>query len=178
MFPMSQQDLQGYDPGQVDALMSRIKKQYEVSGRSLVTSSVVTLAKFDFTIGGYQIGPVDSTLAKLADTLEAREIAERVVRSGKSGVFDELNDLLSEISKVLDQRPKKRFSSQKKGYSKALVHELLNSIRVVRGNLISPSPLEIRTMQLGSARSGLSRHEVNAFCDLVAGAAHRQLAIG
>ena len=175
---MSQQDLMGYHPHQVDVLMNRIKYQFEAASRSLITASIVSVARFDLVTGGYQITPVDSTLAKLIDTLEAREIAEHIVRSGKSGVLAELNPLLSEISKTLDQKPKKRFSSQKKGYSKTQVHELLNSIRVVRGNLISPLPFEVRTRPLGTARSGLSRAEVNVFCDLVASAAHRQLAIG
>jgi DivIVA domain-containing protein len=178
MFPMSQKDLKGYHPDQVDVLMNRIKNQFEAASRNLITASIVSVARFDLVKGGYQITPVDTTLGKLTDSLEAREIAERIVRFGKSALVAELNPLLSEISKVLDQKPKKRFSSQKKGYSKTQVHELLNSIRVVRGNLISPLPFEVRTTSLGTARSGLSRVEVNVFCDLVASAAHRQLAIG
>ena len=175
---MSQPDLLGYDTAQVDALMSRIKNQYETTGRSLITAPIVSLAKFDLVTGGYQVATVDSTLAKLADTLETREINERILRSGKSGVLEELNGLLSEISEVLDQGPKKRFSPQKRGYSKTQVRELLNSIQILRGNLVSPSPLEIRTTQLDTARSGLSRQEVNAFCDLAARAARKQLALG
>lgn len=178
MFPKSKPDLLGYHPDQVDALLARIKIQFEASGRSLVTSSIVSVARFDIVAGGYQITPVDSTLARLGDSLEAREIAERMLRSGKSGVLTELNQLLSEIALVLDQKPKVRFSVQKNGYSKSQVAELLNSIRVNRGKLVSPLPLEVRTRPLGSSRSGISRSEVNAFRDLVASAGHRQIALG
>jgi DivIVA domain-containing protein len=178
VFPKSKPDLMGYHPDQVDALLARIKVQFEVASRSLITSSIVSVARFDMVAGGYQIAPVDSTLAKLADSLEAREIAVRMSKSGKSGVLNELNLLLAEISQVLDGKPKKRFSGQKNGYSKSQVAELLNSIRVIRGKLVSPLPLDVRTRPLGSARSGLSRAEIDAFCGLVASAGHRQIALG
>jgi DivIVA domain-containing protein len=178
MFPTSKPDLMGYHPDQVDALLARIKIQFEAAGRSLMTSSIVSVARFDMVAGGYQITPVDSTLARLADSLEAREIAGRMSRSGKSGVLNELNHLLSEISRVLDKKPKERFSRQKNGYSKSQVAELLNSIRVNRGKLVSPLPLEVRTRPLGSARSGLSRAEIDGFRGLVASASHRQIALG
>lgn len=178
MFPKSQPDLMGYHPDQVDALLARIKIQFGSARRSLITSSIVSVARFDMVAGGYQVTPVDSTLDKLADSLEAREIAEKMSRSGKSGVLNELHQLLSEISKVLDEKPKERFSGQKNGYSKSHVAELLNSIRVNRGKLVSPLPLEVRTRPLGSARSGLSKVEIDAFRGLVASAGHRQIALG
>ena len=168
----------GYHPEQVDALLARIKIQFEAAGRSLITSSIVSVARFDLVAGGYQILAVDNTLARLGDSLEAREIAERMLRFGKSPVLTELNRLLFEIAKVLDRSPDERFSGQKNGYSKSQVAELLNSIRVNRGKLVSPLPLEVRTWSFGSARSGVSRSEVDAFCDLVASAGHRQIALG
>ena len=80
MFPKSQPDLMGYHPDQVDALLTRIKIQFEAAGRSLITSSIVSVARFDLVAGGYQILAVDNTLARLGDSLEAREIAERMLR--------------------------------------------------------------------------------------------------
>jgi DivIVA domain-containing protein len=168
----------GYHPDQVDALLTRIKIQFEAAGRSLITSSIVSAARFDLVSGGYQITPVDNTLARLGDSLEAREIADKMLRFGKSPILTELNHLLSEIAQVLGQKPNERFSRQKNGYSKSQVAELLNSIRVNRGKLVSPLPLEVRTRSLGSSRSGVSRSEVIAFCDLVASAGHRQIALG
>jgi|TARA_B110000858_G_scaffold195250_1_gene251219 DivIVA domain-containing protein len=178
MFPKSQPDLMGYDPDQVDALLARIKIQFEAAGRSLITSSIVSVARFDLVAGGYQIMAVDNTLARLGDSLEAREIAERMLRFGKLPILTELNRLLPEIAQVLGQKPNESFSGQRNGYSKSQVAELLNSIRVNRGKLVSPLPLEVRTWSLGSARSGVSRSEVDAFCDLVASAGHRQIALG
>jgi DivIVA domain-containing protein len=178
MFPKSQPDLMGYHPDQVDALLTRIKIQFEAAGRSLITSSIVSVSRFDLVAGGYQILAVDNTLARLGDSLEAREIAERMLRFGKSPVLTELNHLLSEIAQFLAKGPNERFSGQKNGYSKSQVAELLNAIRVKRGKLVSPIPLEVRTWPLGSARSGVSRAEVNAFCELVASAGHRQIALG
>jgi DivIVA domain-containing protein len=171
MFPKSQPDLMGYHPDQVDALLTRIKIQFEAAGRSLITSSIVSVSRFDLVAGGYQILAVDNTLARLGDSLEAREIAERMLRFGKSPVLTELNHLLSEIAQFLAKGPNERFS-------KSQVAELLNAIRVNRGKLVSPIPLEVRTWPLGSARSGVSRAEVNAFCELVASAGHRQIALG
>lgn len=177
MFPLGLPDLQGYSTDQVDLFFTRIKHQFDDSSRNLTTASIISSAQFDLVQGGYQIASVDQTLAKLADTFEVREIAQRVIRSGKAGVLEELTSNLKEISSLLEQQPSKMFSKARNGYSKKLVLELLSTVRVNRGKLISPSAFEIRTKELGRASSGYSRAEVNNFCDLLASAVNKQSAL-
>lgn len=177
MFPLGLDDLQGYHPQQVDAFVQRIKLQFDDPSRDLMTASIVSSVRFDLIQGGYQIATVDQTLAKLADTLEVREISQRIIRVGKAGVLEELTHNLQVISDILDQKPSEVFKKASNGYSKKLVFELLDTVRVTRGKLISPSAFEIRTREFGRSSSGLSRVEVNEFCSLLASAINKQSAL-
>lgn len=178
MFALNQPDIPGYDPAEVDALMQRVEAQYQQPHRNLITASMVTAAKFSMEPGGYQISAVDNTLAKLADTLEVREIGNRIVHVGKMGVAEDLSVSLREISKVLKAGAKAAFSSERPGYNRNSVKELLGSIAVIRGELVSPDAFEMRTRQLGISGTGFSRREVDLFCNLVASAANKQKALG
>ncbi len=177
MFPLGLDDLQGYNTQQVDAFVNRLKIQFDDPSRNLMTASIVSSVRFDLVQGGYQIAAVDQTLAKLADTLELREISQRVTRVGKAGVLREFNRNLEEISDFLELKPSDMFQKARGGYSKKLVFELLDTVRVSRGKLISPSAFEIRTRQFGRSSSGLSRVEVNEFCTLLASAVNKQSAL-
>lgn len=174
---MGLSDLLGYQTEQVDNFFQRVKLQFDDPSRDLMTASILSSARFDLVLGGYQITAVDQTLAKLADTLEIREITQRIIRVGKAGVLVEYTQSINFISDFLEQEQSSMFSKARKGYSKKLVFEMLKGIRVTRGKLISPSAFEIRTMELGRSSSGLSRSEVNDFCALVASAVNKQSAL-
>jgi hypothetical protein len=57
------------------------------------------------------------------------------------------------------------------------VKSLIAAMAVVRGELIAPEAFEVRTRELGRARSGFSRAEVDDFCSLVASATNKQNAL-
>jgi DivIVA domain-containing protein len=173
-FPTSAQDLPGYDCDQVDALLARIKTQYQNPGRTLITSAMLAVVKFDLVPGGYQIAVVDDALAKVADTFDEREIQVRLASEGRAALVGELTAMLTVIRPVLDKKPTESFSKQRNGYSRKLVKALLKQINVRRGEVSAPETYKLRTMSLGRSGSGLDRNQVDEFIGLVIGAIHRQ----
>lgn len=178
MFALNQPEIPGYNQQEVDALMKRIEVQYQEPHRNIVTAAMISTAKFSLVPGGYQIYAVDNTLARLADTLEVREIGNRVVHVGKLGVAEDLSANLREISKVLKAGAKATFSTERNGYNRNGVKELLGSIAVIRGELIAPEAFDLRTRQLGTSGTGFTRREVDLFCSLVASSVNKQKALG
>ena len=177
MFALNHEGVAGYDPAQVDMFMGRVETQFREPQRNLVTSSMVTSVRFALVPGGYQVKAVDNTLAKLADTLETREISNRIRRGGKARLAAELRAATKAISEVLKVGAVESFSVERRGYRKSNVKSLIAAMAVVRGELISPAAFEVRTRELGRARSGFSRAEVDDFCSLVASATNKQNAL-
>ena len=176
-FPLNAPDIPGYDQGQVDALLARVKTQYKNPERKLITSAMLAVVKFDLVPGGYQIQVVDEALAKVADTFDQREIEQRLRNEGRAAIVGELTMLLNIIRPVLEKKPKESFSLQRNGYSRKLVQLLLKQISVKRGEVSAPEPYKLRTMALGRAGSGLDRSQVDEFVGVVIGAIHRQRAL-
>lgn len=177
-FPRTKPKVLGYDPEQVDVLLSRLQRQYENPELKLVTSAVVNVAKFDLVPGGYQIPVVDNAIAKLAEIFLEREIAGMVKGGSRTKVAAELASNLKEIKVVLENGPKKSFSKQKNGFRKRDVALLLKRLEIKRGSLLAPDALELRTMGFRRSRSGLDRAEVDAFVNLVIRSLHCQKALG
>ena len=173
-FPTTAPDIHGYDRDQVDALLARIKTQYQNPNRTLITSAMLAVVKFDMVLGGYQIPVVDDALARVADTFDEREIQARLSREGRAALVGELTAMLNIIRPVLDKKPDETFSRQRNGYSRRLVKNLFKQISVKRGEVMAPETYELRTMSLGRAGSGFDRSQVDEFLAVVIGAIHRQ----
>lgn len=177
-FPLTSVKLQGYSPEQVDALMERVKTQYENSELELVTAGMLAVAKFDLVVGGYQIPAVDAAIARVADTFELREIERSIKLRGRGAVAAELAANIRQIKAVLESDPKERFELSRNGYGRKQVNNLLKRITVKRSTLSAPDTFEIRTISLGRSGSGFDREQVDAFLSLVVGSSHAQNLLG
>lgn len=173
-FPTTAQDIPGYDRDQVDALLARVKTQYQNPTRTLITSAMLAVVKFDLVPGGYQIPAVDDALARVADTFDEREIQARLAREGRASLVGELTAMLNIIRPVLERKPAESFTKQRNGYSQKLVKALFKQITVKRGEVSAPETYKLRTMSLGRSGSGFDRSQVDEFIGLVIGAIHRQ----
>jgi DivIVA domain-containing protein len=173
-FPLNSPDIPGYSSDQVDALMARVKTQYQNPERRLITSAMLSVVKFDLTPGGYQIFAVDDALARVADTFDEREIQRRLQAEGKASIAGELTGMLKIIRPILERKASESFSLSRNGYNRKRVSSLLKKISVRRGEVIAPESHELRTMNLGRAASGFDRNQIDEFLALVIGAIHRQ----
>jgi len=162
-FPLANQRVQGYDPAQVDALMDRVKIQFENPRMSLVTSSILEVARFDLVLGGYQVKAVDDAIAKVCDTLLERELKDFILKSGRSAALEVLEENLEQIRKTLELGAKAAFPKSKSAYSPKRISNLFKSLSVRRGSLTGPSTFELRTMPLGRSASGKDKSAVDAF---------------
>jgi DivIVA domain-containing protein len=159
-------NLLGYDPEQVDGLLDRVRRQYENPQARLVTPGMLAVAKFD------------SSLAKVADEFEVKELTERIAKFGKTEIKRDQRKLIGVIAETLARSSKERFMPSPNGYRQKQVEQLVSQIRVANGVLSGPEPMEIRTRELGSAKGGPSRSEVNEFLALVVTALHTQRLLG
>ena len=173
-FPLNAQDIPGYDQEQVDAVLARVKTQYQNPNRTLITSAMLAVVKFDLVPGGYQVAAVDDALAKVADTFDEREIQARLAKEGKTSLVGELTAMLNIIRPVLEKKPEESFNKQRNGYSRKLVRALLRQISVKRGEVTAPETQQLRTMSLGRSGSGFDRSQVDEFIGVLIGAIHRQ----
>ncbi|HEY7854112.1 MAG TPA: hypothetical protein VIB80_03235 [Aquiluna sp.] len=173
-FPLNAQDIPGYDQEQVDALLARVKTQYQNPNRTLITSAMLAVVKFDLVPGGYQITAVDDALARVADTFDEREIQARLAKEGRASLVGELTAMLNIIRPVLEKKPDESFKKQRNGYSRKLVKALFKQISVKRGEVIAPETHQLRTMSLGRSGSGFDRSQVDEFLGVLIGAIHRQ----
>ena len=177
-FPVASAKLQGYDPKQVDALFSRFTSQIESPEREIVSSAVVAVAKFDLVLGGYKIPAVDEAIAKVADTLEVRELERQLKAFGRTKVAGDLAALLRLLKQVLEAEPKSRFEKSAKGYSPRMVNALIKRIEIKRSTLSAPSTFELRTSSLGRSSNGFDREQVDEFLSAVVTALHSQQLLG
>jgi DivIVA domain-containing protein len=173
-FPLNAKDIPGYSLEQVDALLARVKTQYQNPERRLVTSAMLAVVKFDLIPGGYQIPAVDDALARAADTFDEREIQRRLRTEGKAAIAGELTGMLKIIRPILERKASESFAAARNGYSRKLVSALLRQISVKRGEVIAPESHTLRTMNLGRAGSGFDRGQIDEFLGLVVAAIHRQ----
>ena len=171
-FPTTPPGILGYDPKAVDALMARLKRQYEGEIQGLVTSGMLGATRFDKTPGGYQIPAVDAALARVADTFELREQTERLSRLGNKVIMSELAVLELELKRVLDLGAVGAFDYAKNGYRKSSVSKLLKSIAGF-SQLDEIDTFVIRSAALGRAINGLDRDQVDEFLAAVTAAAVR-----
>jgi DivIVA domain-containing protein len=170
--------LLGYDPEQVDGLLDRVRRQYENPTSRIVTPGMLAVAKFDLVPGGYRFDQVDAALAKIADDFEIREITERITSFGKTEIKRDVRKLIGQISEVLARPAKERFSSARNGYKGKEVEKLLSQLRILEGQLLGPEPMELRTSELGSAKGGPNKSEVNEFLAMAVTALHTQRLLG
>lgn len=170
--------LLGYDPEQVDGLLDRVRRQYDNPQSRIVTPGMLAVAKFDLVPGGYRIDEVDLAIAKVADEFEIRELSERIAKYGKTEIKRDNRKILGMIAETLAASPKDRFSSARNGYRAKLVEQIVSQIKVADGKISGPDPMDIRTRELGSAKGGPSRSEVNEFLALVVTALHTQRLLG
>lgn len=164
----------GYDPEQVDALMDRIRRQYENPESRIITPSMLAVVRFELISGGYRIDQVDQSIASVAEDFERREVQRRLQRIGKTALAKETRRLLGDVLQVLEMDSKRRFSMARNGYNPKLVNRLLAEFAVSDGVLVGPETMEIRTRPLGTSRGGTNRTEVNEFLSLVVGILNRQ----
>ncbi len=177
-FSRTSAKIPGYDPEQVDALVSRLQRQFDNPGLKLVTSSTLSVVKFDLVPGGYQIPAVDSAIARFAETFLEREIAGKVRRGGRDEIAAELSKALRQIRKVTEAKRRKAFSKAAGGYKKRQVIAILKKIELKRGMVSEIDPILLRTVAFGRSRSGFDRTEVDEFLTLVIKAWHCQRALG
>lgn len=168
----------GYDADQVDALMERVRRQYENPKSRFVVASMLSSASFDLVPGGYSIDQVDRALAEVADDFERKDLARRVERLGRRAIQLELRNQLGTIGQVLAQDPDKRFSPARNGFNKKLVRQLLQEVSVKDGKLVAPSSLDLRTRPLGRSSGGPARAEVNEFISVIIATLHGQELLG
>lgn len=164
----------GYETEQVDALLDRVRRQYENPKLRFVTASMLTSMQFEMAPGGYRVDQVDEALAQVADDFERRDVEGQLARIGKRAMAQELAAQLEQIRQVLERDPDKRFSPARAGFNKQLVRQLLSEIKVENGKLLAPETKDMLTRPLGRGSGGPSRVEVNEFTSLVIGAKFRQ----
>ena len=177
-FPSTSAKIPGYDPEQVDVLVARLNRQYENPSLKLVTSSMLSVVKFDLVPGGYQIPAVDKAIAGFAETFLEREVAGKVKRGGRDGVAAELAAALREIRRVTELPAGKAFSRSRNGYKRRQVKAILKKLEIKRGVISELDALTLRTTPFGRSRSGFDRTEVDEFLALVIKALHCQRALG
>lgn len=177
-FPTASAKLQGYDPKQVNALMTRVTSQLEKPEREILRSSVVAVARFDLVQGGYKIPAVDEAIAKVADTLELRELEQELKKHGRVKIAGDLAALLRLLKQVVEADPKSRFEKTAKGYSPKMVNALIKRIEIKRSTLSAPSTFELRTSSLGRSSNGFDREQVDEFLSAVVTALHTQQLLG
>jgi DivIVA domain-containing protein len=170
--------LLGYDPEQVDGLLDRVKRQYDNPNSRIVTPGMLSVAKFELVPGGYRIDQVDAAIAKVADDFEIREVTEKISKFGRGEIKKDNRKLIGMVAEVLARSPKERFNPSRNGYRFKQVEQLLSLIKVTDGQLTGPEPMEIRTCELGSSKSGPNRSEVNEFLAMVVTALHTQRLLG
>lgn len=168
----------GYDPEQVDGLLDRVRRQYDNPQSRLVTPGMLAVAKFDLVRGGYRIDQVDTAIAKVADEFEVKEIAERIAKFGKAEIKRDLRKIIGMVAETLATAAKERFSPSPSGYHHRQVDRLISKVRIAEGKIFGPEPLGIRTSELGTAKGGPNRSEVNEFLALVVSAMHTQRLLG
>lgn len=168
----------GYDTEQVDALMDRVRRQYEKPKSRFVIPSMLSSASFDLVPGGYRIDQVDEALAQVAEDFERQDLENRLERLGRRAIAKELNSMLETITAVLQLEPDKRFSPARNGFNKNLVRELLSEVRVSAGRIEAPEPMDLRTRPLGRSSGGPARAEVNELVAVIISALHRQERLG
>jgi DivIVA domain-containing protein len=177
-FPRTSAKIPGYDPEQVDALISRLQRQFDNPSLKLVTSSTLSVVKFDLIPGGYQIPAVDKDVARFAEAFLEREIAGKVKRGGRDEIAAELASALRQIRKVTEAKKRKAFTKAAGGYKKRQVLAILKKIDIKRGVVSEIDPIMLRTVAFGRSRSGFDRTEVDEFLSLVIKAWHCQRALG
>ncbi len=177
-FPNTSAKIPGYDPEQVDVLVARLQRQFESPALKLVTSSMLSVVKFDLVPGGYQIPAVDKAIAGYAETFLEREVAGKVKRGGREEVAAELAGALREIRRVTDLPAGKAFSRARNGYKRRQVIAILKKLEIKRGVITEIDPLTLRTMAFKRSGSGFDRTEVDEFLGLVIKALHCQRALG
>jgi DivIVA domain-containing protein len=171
-FPTTPTGVQGYEPQAVDALMARVKRQYEGQGLGPISAGMLVETRFDLVAGGYQVQAVDAALARLADTFELREQSERLARLGKGVILGELEIMDSELQRVLSLGAVGAFDYAKRGYKKRDVKKVLQIISEF-GGLDRVDTFVVRSQALRRSRSGLDRDQVDEFLALVTAASTR-----
>jgi DivIVA domain-containing protein len=171
-FPNTFAGVLGYDPKAVDALMARVKRQYEDQGLDLISAGMLVETRFDLVGGGYQVLAVDAALARLADTFELKEQSERLARLGKLIILSELEKMNIEVQRVLELGAVGAFDYAKRGYNKRDVTKALKMISAFDG-LDKVDSFVVRSQVLRKSRSGLDRDQVDEFLALVTAAATR-----
>ena len=177
-FPNTAGKIPGYDPEQVDVLVARLQRQFESPALKLVTSSMLSVVKFDLVPGGYQIPAVDKSIAGYAETFLEREVAGKVKRGGREEVAAELAKALREIRRVTELPSGKAFGRARNGYKRGQVIAILKKLEIKRGVITELDPLVLRTVAFKRSRSGFDRTEVDEFLALVIKALHCQRALG
>lgn len=164
----------GYDTEQVDALMDRVRRQYENPRSRFVIPSMLSSAGFDLVPGGYRIDQVDQALAQVAEDFEKADLQRRLERLGKRAIQRELESMLETVARVIATEPDKRFSPARSGFNKKLVRQLIADVRVENGKISAPDSMDLRTRPLGRSSGGPARAEVNELISVIIGAVHRQ----
>lgn len=164
----------GYSSEQVDALLDRIRRQYENPKSRIVTPSMLAAVEFELVPGGYRIDQTDNSLAHVAIDFEKRELSARLERIGQKRFKTETRTMVGTIVKVLSLEPNKRFSPARSGYHPRRVREMLQKLSVQEGVLQSPEPFELKTTPLGRKNGGPTRFEVNEFLGIVVSVIQRQ----
>ena len=164
----------GYDSEQVDALLDRVRRQYENPKSRIVTPAMLAAAEFTLAPGGYRIDQTDTALAEVAIEFESRELKARLERLGQKRFQIETRTLIGTIVKVLSQDGKIQFSPARNGYNPRKVRDILNQLRVVDGVLTAPTAIELKTAPLGRKNGGPARFEVNEFLGIVVSVLQRQ----
>ena len=93
----------GYDSEQVDALLDRVRRQYEKPKSRFITPAMLASVEFDLAPGGYRIDQTDAALAEVAIEFEHRELKARLERIGTKRFRAETRSLIGTIVKVLSQ---------------------------------------------------------------------------
>ena len=164
----------GYDAEQVDALLDRVRRQYELPNSRIITPAMLAAVEFDLSPGGYRIDQTDAALAEVAIEFDARELKSRLERIGTKRFGIETRTQVGTIVKVLSQDHRKRFSLARNGYHPKRVNEMLSRLSIADGLLSAPSPLELKTAPLGKKNGGPARSEVNEFLSIVVSVIQRQ----
>jgi len=164
----------GYDSEGVDALLDRVRRQYENPKSRIVTPAMLASAEFELTPGGYRIDQTDTALAEVAIEFEARELRARLERIGNKRFQMETRSMVGTIVKVLSQEEKRQFSPARNGYHPKRVRSMLRQLSIQDGVLSGPSPIELKTEPLGRKNGGPARFEVNEFLGRVVSVLQRQ----
>jgi DivIVA domain-containing protein len=168
-FPTVEARRRGYDPGQVDAFLSRARDVFDGRAGGLPAADIRRTA-FDLRKGGYDPAAVDAALERLEDVFAERERANARRELGEREWFGRARELAQVIVNRLNRPDKHRFrrtSPFTLGYSIREVDRFSGRLIRYFSEGLPISVDEVRTATFRPQLGGYSEAQVDLLLDAV-----------